>query len=148
GWLDQRAVRSDFALLLQIQDHGDADTVLHAAQRVEELELQHEVGDDALLLAEPRRTHKRRVADRLDDAVVDAPAAGRVEVRLRCVLLHEFVLDVRKLRLRLYGTELTSCLAPCGGFALITEEGWTPFRTVTGVAHDEQDRKSTRLNSS
>ena len=49
GRLDQHGVRLDRARGLQGLDHRDADAVLDADERVEELELDQDVGLDAAL---------------------------------------------------------------------------------------------------
>ena len=56
-------------------DHGDADAVLDAGDRIEEFELEQDVGLDAGFLRQPRHAHQRGVADRLGDRIVDAAAA-------------------------------------------------------------------------
>ena len=68
---------TDRARRLQGVDHADADAVLDARDRVEELELGQDVGLDAALLRQPVQAHERRVADGLGDRIVDAAAAGR-----------------------------------------------------------------------
>ena len=79
GGFDQRRARLDLAFAFQRQDHVDADSVLDAGNRVEELELQRKVGGDALLGADARDADQRRVADCLGDAVVDPAAQRAVE---------------------------------------------------------------------
>ena len=60
--LDQRILaRRDPAGLLHRLDHADADAILHAGQRIEELELREQVGLDALLLRELVEPHERRI---------------------------------------------------------------------------------------
>ena len=61
---------------LQGVDHGDADAVLDARDRVEEFELDQDLGVDAALLRQPVQAHQRRVADGVGDRIVDAAAAG------------------------------------------------------------------------
>jgi hypothetical protein len=56
--------------LERIVDHGRADAVLHAAERVEELELQQHVGEGAVGLGGAVETDERRVADRVNDGVI------------------------------------------------------------------------------
>src|SRR6185312_207822 len=67
---DQRRFswRND-ALLLERFDHRNTDAVLHTRDRIEEFELQEDVGLDARLLG---KAHQRRVADGLGDGVIDA----------------------------------------------------------------------------
>ncbi len=60
------------------RDHGDANPVLDAADRVEEFELCQKVGLDALLLGDLVETHERRIADSLDDRIINAPAPRRL----------------------------------------------------------------------
>ncbi len=64
---------------LQFQDHVDADAVLHAGDRIEEFQLQHDVGGDAFLGEDFRDAHQRGIADRLGDAVIDAATQRAVE---------------------------------------------------------------------
>ena len=64
------------SLLLQRVDHRDADAVLDAADRVEEFELEQQVGLHAGRLRHARHAHQRRIADGLGDGVEDAAAAG------------------------------------------------------------------------
>ena len=72
---------SSLPFVLERRDHRDADPVLDAGQRVEELELEEEVGLDPGFGDEPLDAHQRRVADGLDDAVVDPAAPGRIEAQ-------------------------------------------------------------------
>ena len=81
GGLHQDRVRPDPALGLQCLDHRHADPVLDAGDRVEELELEQEVGRDPLLGAQPAGADQRRVADGLGDAVVHPPPQRRVEAQ-------------------------------------------------------------------
>ena len=67
------------AVVLRRQDHVDADTVLHAGDRIEEFQLQADVGLYAILGGDVRNAHQRRVADRLGDAVIDPAAQRTVE---------------------------------------------------------------------
>jgi hypothetical protein len=76
GRLDQRAAGLESAGGFQRVDHVDADTVLHARDRVEEFELEQDFGIDAPLLGEPVEAHERRVADGLGDRAVDAAVSG------------------------------------------------------------------------
>src|SRR6202000_1626161 len=65
----------EHALELQGLDHGRADAVLHRADRVEELQLGQDL---ALGLQRPRQVGQAdqgRVADGVDDGVVDLAAA-------------------------------------------------------------------------
>ena len=65
----------DDALLFQRLDHRDADAVLHAGERIEEFQLEQDVGLGARFLGHARQAHQRRVADGFGDGVVDAAAA-------------------------------------------------------------------------
>lgn len=90
GRLDQRGLAGrDLARRFQRLDHGYADAVLDAGDRVEEFKLGDKIGDDALFLGEFIEPHQRSVADRFSDRTVDAAAPGcaRVEgglVHRRC----------------------------------------------------------------
>ena len=67
--------RARFPGLFERLDHGDADTVLHARDRIEEFELGQQVGLDALFLGELVQADDGRVADGFEDGIVDvAPA--------------------------------------------------------------------------
>ena len=57
-------------------DHADADTVLHARDRVEEFELHQDLGVDAIFLRQPIEADQRRVADRVGDGTVNPASAG------------------------------------------------------------------------
>ena len=84
GRLDQRRLaRLDAAVILHVDDHAERDAVLHARQRIEEFQLQEEVGDDALLFREAPHADQRRIADGVEDALVDAALAGRIELHGR-----------------------------------------------------------------
>ena len=77
GRLDQhRSSRRNLAGGFHGGDHADADPILDAADRVEEFELGQEVRLDALFRRNLVEPHQGRVADRLDDRIVDPPAAG------------------------------------------------------------------------
>ena len=76
GGLHDHGVSLENAAFFRILDHGHADTVLHAAERIEELALQSnrgvEAGGDFV------EFDQRRFADGFDDVVVDH---GRFSVR-------------------------------------------------------------------
>jgi hypothetical protein len=77
GRLDEGGLaRLDLALRFQALDHGDADAVLDRGDRVEELELGKDFGLDAIGVRELVEPDDRRVADGVDDGIVDAAAAG------------------------------------------------------------------------
>jgi hypothetical protein len=54
---------------LRVLDHGHADTILHGAERIEELTLQRDGGVEAS--GDLVELHKRRAADGFDDVVID-----------------------------------------------------------------------------
>jgi hypothetical protein len=83
GRLDQRAAGLQRAGGFQRVDHGDADAVLDAGDRVEEFELGQDRGVDAALGRQAVQAHQRGIADRVGDRVVDAAAAGDVGGLLR-----------------------------------------------------------------
>ena len=79
GRLDQRGDAGvDAAGFLQRVDHGDADAVLDAGDRVEEFELGDEMRRHVLHRRDAVEPDQRRVADRVGDRIVDlaAPAAA------------------------------------------------------------------------
>jgi hypothetical protein len=78
GRLDQRSAGLDRALGFHRVDHVDADAVLDARDRIEELELEQDFGVDALLFREPVEADQRGVPDRFGDGAVDTTAAGLV----------------------------------------------------------------------
>ena len=77
GRLDQGAAGLEGAGRLQRVDHADADAVLDAGDRVEELELGQEIGLHAALAADAVEAHDGGVADGVGDGIVDPAAAGR-----------------------------------------------------------------------
>ena len=81
GRLDQDRARPEPALGLHRLDHADPDAVLDAADRVEEFELEQQVGARAFLGARRGHADQRRVADGLGDAVVDASPTRLVQLR-------------------------------------------------------------------
>jgi len=68
--LDQHRVLVDAPALQGIVDHGEADAVLDARERVEELELEQYLGLRPVGGRRPVQADERRVADRLRDVVV------------------------------------------------------------------------------
>ena len=79
----------DFPCLLKRLDHGHADTVFHARDRIEKFELRQEVGLDALFLGELVEAHDGRIADGLEDGTVDAAPAWSAIGFLNVVLSHD-----------------------------------------------------------
>jgi hypothetical protein len=59
----------------------DADTVLHAGDRIEEFELGEKVGLDALFPGDLFETHQRRIADSVGDRIINAAASRLRGVR-------------------------------------------------------------------
>ncbi len=76
GRLDQGRIGIDLAGGLHGLDHADADAVLDARNRVEELELDQDLGINSALLRQPVQAHERGVADGFRNRAVDAAAAG------------------------------------------------------------------------
>jgi hypothetical protein len=76
GSTERGLARLDLAFRFQALDHGDADAVLDRGDRVEELELGKDFGLDAIGVRELGEPDDRRVADGVDDGIVDAAAAG------------------------------------------------------------------------
>ena len=76
GRLDEhRFARLDAAFRFERVDHRDADAILDRRQRVEEFELQQNVGIELRCRLDLRKSHERRMADGFGDAVVDAAAS-------------------------------------------------------------------------
>src|SRR5262249_61763353 len=63
----------------QRQNHVDADAILDACERIEELQLQQHIGLDAFCLTQATHANQWRVAHRFNDAVVNASASRSVE---------------------------------------------------------------------
>ena len=63
------------ALRLERVDHGDADAILDAADRVEEFELREEARGDPLFPSDAVHRNERRVPDRVGDRGVN-PCLG------------------------------------------------------------------------
>jgi hypothetical protein len=78
GRLDERRAGADAAVGLHGVDHRHADAVLDAGDRVEELELQQDLGVDAALPGHALEAHEGRVADGVGDGPVDVAAARTV----------------------------------------------------------------------
>ena len=55
---------------------ADADAVLDRGKRIEEFQLEQDVGLDAGFLGHAVHAHQRRVADGFGDGIIDAAAAG------------------------------------------------------------------------
>ena len=70
GGLDEDGVLVDAAGFEGLVDHGEADAVLHAGERVEELEFEGDLGDGAVLFGGAIEADEWRVADGLGDVVV------------------------------------------------------------------------------
>ena len=80
GGFDDHGVGTQAPVALGGLDHRDPDAVLDAAGGVERLELdQH---DAAKALVQPGNFDERRVADRIDDAVVNPSHGGRSSLLL------------------------------------------------------------------
>ena len=87
--LDEHAATGrNLALRLQSVDHRDADAILDAGDRVEELQLGQEMGVNAFFLGDLVYAHERRVADRIGDGRVNATASGQMRVLACC---HDFI---------------------------------------------------------
>ena len=78
GRFDQRGARLQKPARFKGGDHGDADPVLHAGGRIEELKLAQHRRDGLQLGRQVGQAHQRGVAHGVDDAVIDAapPGAG------------------------------------------------------------------------
>ena len=68
----------DGSLSLGLLDHGQPDPVLDRAQRIEEFQLQREVGHQPVLGRDPGQPHQRRGADHFQDAAINPPAGVRI----------------------------------------------------------------------
>ena len=75
GRLDDRAARPQAAVALGGLDQAQRDAVLDRAARVEQLELGHELRRQAG--ADAAQAHQRRLADRVEDRVLDVGLRGR-----------------------------------------------------------------------
>jgi hypothetical protein len=76
GRLDQHILAGrDDALFFQRIDHADADTVLDRGNRIEEFQLEQDIGLGAGFGGHALDPHQGGVADGLGDGVVDASAA-------------------------------------------------------------------------
>ena len=76
GRLDEHAFsRLDLAGMLQSVDHGDADPVFHARERVEKFQLRQQMSADAIEARELFEAHKRGISDGVYDGSVNAPSS-------------------------------------------------------------------------
>jgi len=76
GGLDERGALIDAAGLEGLDDHGVADAVLHAGERIEELELEEHLGDRAVGGGGAVEADEGRIADGFGDVVVDTSHGG------------------------------------------------------------------------
>jgi hypothetical protein len=70
GRLDDDTARLEATVALGGVDHGATDAVLHARERVEELELHEDLGLETF--GDLVEAHERGVADGVEDAVIDS----------------------------------------------------------------------------
>jgi len=70
GRLDQDGVLVDPAAFQGIVDHGEADPVFHAGQRIEEFELEEDFSLGSMRGRGAVEAHERRVADCSGDVIV------------------------------------------------------------------------------
>jgi hypothetical protein len=73
--LDQHGIGIDHARLFHRHNHSGADAVLHAGGRAEIFQLGKNARPYAMHLRKISQTDDRRIADRIDNAVENAPAA-------------------------------------------------------------------------
>ncbi len=99
--LDDRVARLQLARLLRLHHHRDGDAVLDRRERVERLELDHDLRAAALLrdLVQP---DQRRVSDQLRDVVVDLSVG-------HCRLLIPFATKTKTRDMRPGPIESRSC---------------------------------------
>jgi hypothetical protein len=64
------------ALCFQRFDQRDANAILDTGNRIEEFELGQQIGFDTLILCQLIKTDNRRIADGIDNGIVDTAAAG------------------------------------------------------------------------
>src|SRR5206468_2597326 len=70
GRLDDDGLRRDLAALEAVLDHRESDAVLHARERIEELELQKDFRLGVMRSRGAIEANERRVADGFRDVVV------------------------------------------------------------------------------
>ena len=80
---DRRLARRDLPRQFGRLYHRQADTVLHRAERVEELQLERDVGVQILGRLQPRQLHQRSPAHQVQHAVEHMPARRHLPVRQR-----------------------------------------------------------------
>jgi len=79
GRLDDGRARLQRPLRLEGFDHGGADTVLDAAQRIEEFQLGQDLALRLQFRGQPRQADQRGVADRVDDESKILPRPARLK---------------------------------------------------------------------
>lgn len=71
GSLNDRAALVELPLLFRLLDHADGNPVLHAAARIEILQLGKKMGLQSLTLFDVMQLQKRRVPDQIQNAVIN-----------------------------------------------------------------------------